>query len=210
MPPRPEALKIAAVLLAAGASSRLGRPKQSVKVHGESLVRRAALQLLTLNLASVTVVTGSGSGAVQQELQDLQLRMVHNDNWAQGIGGSIACGVLSIADQVDGLLIALCDQWKVDESDLNRLKSVWSADISRVCTASWNEEESLVYGPPVLFPRKFIRELVELEGDRGAKHLIARNIGEVKFVSMENAAFDLDSPEDLERLLRQAGPNPSS
>lgn len=210
MADRPEILRIAAVLLAAGPSSRLGQPKQSVKIDGESLVRRAALQLLKLNPVSLTVVTGSGGGAVKEDLRDLQLKIAHNGNWKQGIGGSIACGARNVTEKVDGLLISLCDQWKVDESDLNRLISVWSVDISVVISASWNDKESFIYGPPAIFPRKYIRELENLTGNQGAKALIAQNRDEVKFVAMENAACDMDTPADLEQLLRQAGPNPSS
>ncbi len=207
---RPETVKFAAVLLAAGSSSRLGQPKQSIKVRGESLARRAALQLLKLNPVSLTVVTGSVSDAVEEDLRDLHLEIVKNENWEQGIGSSIACGAQSVTGEADGLLIALCDQWKVDESDLNRLVSAWFCDISRIITASWNDNNAFIYGPPALFPRKLIRELIKLPGNQGAKALIARNKEQVKFVAMENAAYDLDTPADLEELFRQAGPNPSS
>lgn len=210
MASRPESARFAAVLLAAGSSSRLGQPKQSVKIFGDSLVRRAALQLLKLNPVSLTVVTGYGGDAVEKGLSDLQLRIVKNKNWAQGMGSSIACGARNVPQEVDGLLIALCDQWKVDENDLNRLISVWAFDISAVIASSWDGKKSLIYGPPALFPRIYIRELTKLMVDQGAKALIARNIDKVKFVAMENAAFDLDTPADLEELLRQAGPNPNN
>jgi molybdenum cofactor cytidylyltransferase len=210
MASRPETLRIAVVLLAAGSSSRLGQPKQSVKTNGDSLVRRAALQLLQLNPVSLTVVTGSGGAAVEEDLRDLQLNTVHNDRWEQGMGTSIACGAQNVTEKVDGLLVALCDQWKVDEGDLIRLVETWRTDISRIVSASWNDKKSFVFGPPTLFPRNYIRELSELWGNQGAKSLIARNMGEVKFVAMENAACDLDTPADLEQLLRQVGPNPNS
>ena len=197
-------------MLAAGASSRLGQPKQSVKISGDSLVRRAAMQLLKLNPVILIVVTGYGSDAVEKGLHDLKLRIVKNENWEQGIGSSIACGARNVTERVDGLLVALCDQWNVDESDLNYLVSAWSRDISRIITASWEENKSLIYGPPALFPRKYIRELRKLGGNQGAKALIAGNMDEVKFVEMENAAFDLDTPADLEELLRQAKLNPSN
>lgn len=207
---RPESTRFAAVLLAAGSSSRLGQPKQSVKISGESLVRRSAIQLLKLNPVVLIVVTGYGSDAVEEGLHDLQLRIVKNENWEQGVGSSIACGARNVTEEVDGLLIALCDQWKVDENDLNRLISAWSSDISAITASSWNETKSLIYGPPVLFPRKYIRELSKLSGNQGAKALIARNMDKVKFAAMENAAFDLDTPADLEQVLRQAGPNPNN
>ena len=210
MASRPESTRFAAVLLAAGSSSRLGQPKQSVKVSGDSLVRRAAMQLLKLNPVVLIVVTGYGSDAVENGLHDLKLRIVKNENWEQGIGSSIACGARNVTEEVDGLLVALCDQWRVDENDLNYLIATWSRDISKIIIASWQENKSLFYGPPALFPRNYIRELSELAGNQGAKALIAGNMDEVKFVEMKNAATDLDTPTDLEELLRQAKLNPSN
>ena len=168
------------------------------------------MQLLKLNPVILIVVTGSGSDGVKESLRDLQIRIVKNENWGRGIGSSIACGARHVSEEVDGLLIALCDQWRVDENDLNRLISVWFTDISRIISASWIEKESFIYSPPALFPRKYIRELTGLSGNQGAKALIAQNMAEVKFVAMENAAVDLDTPADLEQLLRQAGPYPSN
>lgn len=200
----------AAVLLAAGSSTRLGRPKQNVKVGGESLVRRAALQLLKLEPAQVIVVTGSGGGAVEEGLRGLHIECAQNELWEQGIGSSIAHGAGRVAEDVSGVLIALCDQWRVDENDLGRLTSAWLSDISRIFASCWFEEESFVYGPPVLFPRKYIRELEKLTGDHGAKPIIAANLEEVTFVAMDNAACDLDTRADLEHLFTQAGQNPSN
>lgn len=205
-----EAGKFAAVLLAAGSSSRLGLPKQSVMLDGVSLVRRAALELLKLDPISVTVVTGSGGDAVKKDLSGLRTLIAHNEDWAQGIGSSIACGARHVDEDTDGILISLCDQWKVDARDLGAIVSAWQSDISRIVSASWFDDEAFIYGAPTLFPRKYIRELQKLTDDRGAKSLIGRNREKVNFVTVENAAFDLDRPADLEQLFIQAGRNPSS
>lgn len=210
MAANPESKKLAAVLLAAGGSARLGQPKQMVKIYGQSLVRRAAIQLLALDPISLTVVTGSDADAVEKDLQDLPLGITQNDRWDQGMGGSIACGARTAAKEADGLMIVLCDQWKVDQDDLGRLVTAWTSDISRIFCAQWKGEESLIYGPPAIFPRILIRELGELMGDRGAKPLISANRDIASFVPMVNAAYDLDTAADLDGLFRQAGPNPSS
>ena len=197
-----ESGKFAAILLAAGPSSRLGQAKQLVRVDGESLVRRAVRLVLSMNPVSLTVVTGFAADAVEHELSDLPVRLVRNDDWEQGMGGSIACGVQNISEDVDGVLITLCDQWRLEDSDLFSLISIWLTDISRISVASWYEEKTLVYMPPALFPRYFIRELSNLHGNKGAKALIGQNLAKVQFVEMENAAYDLDRPEDLEQLLK--------
>ena len=199
-----ESARFAAILLAAGPSSRLGQAKQLVRVDGESLVRRAARLVLSTDPVSLTVVTGFAADAVKRELGDLPARLVQNEDWEQGMGGSIACGVRNISAEVDGVSITLCDQWRLDERDLFRLISIWLSDISRIVTASWYEKKVNIHGPPALFPRNYIRELGNLKGSQGAKALIGQNLANVQFIEMENAAYDLDRPEDLEQLLKRS------
>lgn len=199
----PETVKFAAVLLAAGPSSRLGQPKQLVKYEGESLVRRMARLLVMLEPETVTVVAGSDFDEVQRELSALPVVVVRNEDWERGIGSSIACGARNSPEAIDGLLIAVCDLWKLTELDLERLLSTWLTDISRISAAYWYEDKAIVYGPPSVFPRIMIRELKKLDGKHGAKALIARHLDEAQLVGIENAACDLDTPADLEQLLKR-------
>jgi molybdenum cofactor cytidylyltransferase len=210
MAKNPEFEKFAAVVLAAGSSSRLGQPKQLVKIEGETLVRRTCRQLLNLRPLSLTVVTGFSSASVREELSDLEVKVVRNDDWAQGMGSSIACGVQDVPEQAKGLLMTVCDLWKIGEPDLIDLLTAWSSNISVITATSWYDDKAFIYGPPVLFPRNMIRELKKLTGNQGAKALIAQNMSGVRFVEMENAAFDLDTAGDLEQLFKRTGPNPSS
>jgi CTP:molybdopterin cytidylyltransferase MocA len=97
-------------------------------------------------------------------------------------------------------LVTVCDQWQLESADLARLANHWFSDISRICLAEWKEGEALVSGPPVIFPRKLIPELKSMQAKRGARQLIDRYMDLVEFVEVQNAAFDLDRPEDLARL----------
>lgn len=191
---------LAAVLLAGGPSTRLGRPKQLVQVGGESLVRRTARLLLGLEPASVTVVTGCEAARVTSELEGLAVRVVYNRDWAQGMGASINAGARSLREGADGVLVTVCDQWRVEQDDLNRLAACWSSDISRICVANWKEGDAFVSGPPVIFPRKLIPELKSMQPERGARQLVDRYMDLVEYVEIQNAAFDLDRPEDLAKL----------
>ena len=197
---RPEGRRLAAILPAAGPSTRLGQSKQLVRMDGESLVRRAARLLLALEPESVTVVSGSDSGRVTREVEDLPVSVIHNPDWRRGMGGSIACGVHSLVEAPKAVLILLCDQWRLEKEDIERLIEAWNADISRIVAASWFRGKSRVYGPPVVFPGEYIRELKFLDEKRGAKYLIDREPGNVRFVRMDNAGFDLDCPADLDAL----------
>jgi len=191
---------LAVVLLAAGPSSRLGQSKQLVRKDGESLVRRSVRLLSSLQPAQLLVVTGCEAEKVQAELEGLPLRAVFNRDWAQGMGSSINRGARSLAPGAGGVLVAVCDQWRLQPTDLDRLLSTWRADPERICVASWKEGGAFVSGPPVIFPHKLIPELKSMQFDRGARQLIDRYMDLAEFVELPNAAFDLDRPEDLQRL----------
>jgi len=188
------------VLLAAGGSSRLGQPKQLVPIEGEALVRRTARRLLSLKPASLIVVSGCESAAVDVQLSDLPLQVVYNPDWQKGIGTSIAFGVQHLPKEVKGVLIMLCDQWGVNKEDLKHLFEVWATDISVVVTASWKDKNSNVFGPPAIFPGTLIHELVDLTADQGAKRIIEKYRSNSTFISMENASMDLDEPGDLQLI----------
>lgn len=188
------------VLLAAGPSSRLGQPKQLVEVGGECLVARSARLALGLAPAQLTVVSGCEAERVAAELDGLEVKIVFNRNWAAGMGGSINCGVRSLPLGMTGVLLMVCDQWRLEAADLERLVAAWSSDPSRIYVACWKEGAAEVSGPPVIFPGRLVPDLKGMQEQRGARQLIDRYMDIVEFVEMENAAFDLDRPDDLERL----------
>ncbi len=192
-------LNLAAILVAAGPSSRLGQPKQLVKFKGETLARRSAGMLVDLALNPV-VVTGCEAESVAAEMHRLPVNTVLNPEWEKGMGGSIAYGARFIPAYPDGILVAVCDQWLLEKDDLERLIESWASDVSRIHVASWTEGTAYVSGPPVIFPRKLHGELKGLEKSRGARQVIDRHIDIVEFVELESAAWDLDRPEDLEKL----------
>jgi len=193
-------LNLAAVLVAAGPSTRLGRPKQLVKFQGETLVRRSANLLLEAMGGPVVVVSGFESEPIKREVADLPVDAVFNPEWEKGMGGSIACGARYVKGIPAGILVGVCDQWQLSANDLGKLISAWQAQPRRIHTAYWQEGRAHVSGPPVIFPGKLRGELKGLEKSRGARQIIDRHIDIVEFVELESAARDLDRPEDLELL----------
>jgi molybdenum cofactor cytidylyltransferase len=196
-----ENLKLAAILVAAGPSTRLGQPKQLVEFKGESLARRSAGILADLVGDRAVVVTGCEAEKVATEIEDLPLRTVFNPDWEKGMGGSIACGARHVPEWPDGIMVMVCDQWLLSRNDLEKLIESWRAAASRIHVASWKEGTAFVSGPPVIFPGNLRGELKGLEKSRGARQLIDRYIEIAEFVELESAAFDLDRPEDLEKML---------
>lgn len=197
---RPDSLqKLGAVLLAAGGSSRMGSPKQLLRIEDEALVTRMARRLVELEPASVMVVTGAASQAVKDQLSGLPVQIVHNPRWQDGMAGSLAAGVKNLPAEIEGVLIMLCDQWRVGLEDLQALVRAWNTDISHISAACWHDKGRQVMGPPVIFPRALFGELISLKGDRGARAVIEKYRERASFVAMESACFDLDEPADLER-----------
>ncbi len=192
--------KLGVVLLAAGGSSRLGRPKQLLCIENEALVTRVARRLIELEPGVVTVVTGSDSQAVVDQLSGLPVQIVHNARWQEGMAGSLATGVKNLPEKIEGVLIVLCDQWQIGVTELQQLVQTWSSDVSHITTACWHEEGQQVIGPPAIFPRLLFKELTTLEGDRGARAVIEKHRDHSRFVCMENARYDLDIPTDLENF----------
>lgn len=203
---------LGALLLAAGSSSRLGQSKQLLQFDGEPLVRRQARLLLALDPVCVIVVTGAEQSAVEQALDGLPVQRVQNQNWQQGMGSSIACGIAAMPERVRGALLMLCDQWKITGEDLLALTQEWQRQPGAVAVAQWRDASSeepeepgqspgqssghLASGPPVVFPRVLFAKLVKLQGEQGARQVIRHFKGEVQRIMLPDAAFDIDQPGD--------------
>jgi molybdenum cofactor cytidylyltransferase len=187
-----------AILLAAGSSSRLGQSKQLLHIDGAPLVRRQAELLLSLEPACVVVVSGAEQLAVEEALHGLPVQRVHNPNWSQGMGTSLACGIRAMPERVRGALLLLCDQWRVSEGDLHGLVAAWHPSPTKAVSAEWNNDQGhAVAGVPAIFPRALFARLLKLQGDRGAQQLLKKYPGGTQHISMPNAAFDIDEESDL-------------
>lgn len=178
---------------AAGASERLGRPKQLVPYRGIPLLQHAVNIAKTLTADELIVVTGAHESPVRKAIKDPSVNWVHNPHWQEGMGGSIAVGAAEVSGRADGLLILLCDQWRVQASDLQALVETWQSDPGRIVTAKSGGQTM----PPVIFPSSLLERIRRLSGDRGAQSLIGDYSDIVTPVPMDNAAFDLDTEVHL-------------
>ena len=184
--------RLSAVLLAAGASRRLGHPKQLLVWRGETLVRRAARAALEAGADELIAVTGAHGDAVAAALAGLDLRVVHNESWSEGIGSSIAAGVRAASG--DAVLLLLADQPGVDAALLTELIAGMEAGHARVACAYAG-----AVGVPALFADAAdLAALRELSGDRGAKPLLAR-AENVFTIPAEQVVHDIDDEADWQR-----------
>lgn len=189
----------AVILLAAGASARLGQPKQLLQVEGKSLLRRAAEAAVASGAAPVIVVLGSDAQRLMPELSGLPVLSVLNSSWQQGMGSSLRCGVEAVLRQAPSaaaVLCMVCDQPWISATHLQALWSRYAAS-GRVIAVRHAGHP----GVPAIFPAKYLPALAGIAGDKGARSLLRRLPGaEVELVDLPEAAFDVDTPADLARL----------
>lgn len=189
------------VILAAGTARRFGALKQLQTIAGISLLRRAAQTALHTGLR-VLIVTGAEPERVGAELHDLPLHLLHNPNWARGMGGTLALAartLVAASPAPDAVLVLLADQPLVNSSDLAALLHEHQTHPTSIIAADYGER----IGPPCLFPSAYFDALAALDGDHGARALLQANRDAVRALPMPHAALDVDTPEDLARAAAQ-------
>ena len=191
---------IAAVVLAAGGSARLGRPKQLVPIHGEPLVRRAARAALDAGCRPVMVVLGAEREAVGAAVADLPIQPVGNPHWADGVGSSIACGVrAAAADGPAGCIVLPCDQPRLSEGVLAALIERYRRGEAQAVACAYGG----TVGAPVLFAPALFDRLSALTGDSGAKRVL-RGCAALQIVEFPGGELDIDTDADLRRATSPA------
>jgi molybdenum cofactor cytidylyltransferase len=181
------------VVLAAGASSRLGQPKQLVQIAGRPALQHVVGNAIAAAGSAVTVVLGSHAADVTRMLQHSSVTVLLNRQWEEGIGASIRCGVSALSPGCDAVMLLLGDQVAVTASDLKRLASAWNGQETVLAASVYSGQ----LGVPAIFPRWCFAELAQLRGDHGAKAIINRHASRLIHVPMPNAALDLDTLEDV-------------
>jgi CTP:molybdopterin cytidylyltransferase MocA len=182
-------LSIAAVVLAAGASRRLGEPKQLVMLGGETLLERAVRVAREAECSPVVVVVGAEYVQILGNSVLGDVVTVINDEWVEGMASSIRLGVRTLefaAKAAEGVLLMACDQPAVTAKHLCRLMASTEVKASRYAGKN---------GVPAFFPERYLEKLTELKGDAGARELLA----EARYEELENGELDVDTVEDLKR-----------
>ena len=187
---------IAAIVLAAGRSTRMGaQNKLLADIGGKPMVRRVVEAVLGSAARPVLVVTGHQQADVRAELTELDLSFVANPDFASGLSSSLKAGVRAVSDECAGALVLLGDMPQIEAAHLDRLIAAFVPGAIVVPVHEGRQ------GNPVLWPRSYFPELLQLEGDAGAKRLIAGHREQVREVDLGTPGIfaDIDTPEDLVR-----------
>jgi len=187
--------------MAAGASTRFGRPKQLIAYAGQSLLQHSIQVALNSNAATVLLVLGANVSLILDSIETNDTHIVVNNEWQEGMAASIRCGmnyILGINPLIEQLVFMVCDQPFVTSALLNDLLLQHRQTGQPIVVSNYGN----TVGIPALFHRSMFPLLSCLQGDKGAKKIIEQNTALVSSVLFPKGVVDIDTPEDYLNLTR--------
>ncbi|TWJ00728.1 molybdenum cofactor cytidylyltransferase [Mucilaginibacter frigoritolerans] len=188
---------IGIIILAAGSSSRLGKPKQNLVYKGQTLLQRAIETAHSSACETIMVILGANAEVIIPTINEPEISIIQNNNWIEGIASSIRLGVAKIQElnpAISSVILMLCDQPFIDTHILNMLTLAKTK--SGIAACGYND----TVGPPALFDKAYFDELLGLKGTEGAKKLLTKYTDTVTIVPFEKGKIDIDTLEDFEQL----------
>lgn len=189
------------VLLAAGNSSRLGRPKQTLAFKGKSLLRHSIDIAIKANIGPIMVVLGANAATIVQEIPEgVHCKM--NENWSDGMASSIVCGVRALIElhpAIEGGILMVCDQAFISAALINELILTHQHTQCSMVTCSYGN----TFGPPTFFHKSIFPELMELTGDTGARSILKKHATEVASIPFPEGVIDIDTESDYQKIAGQ-------
>lgn len=190
---------MAAIVLAAGAATRMRRSKQLLRFQGKVLIEHAITQAMQARFSPVIVVVGAEAAAVRDAIAALPVEIAQNENWQAGMGSSIAAGIRhlqQIAPDATAVAILLSDQPLVQSSHLSAMRDLLTDGTANIVAADYNA----TLGVPALFKRELFAQLALLPPDSGARRILRNFRSVVSAYPLPEAAIDIDTPDDYEAL----------
>ena len=190
---------IGIIILAAGASRRMGQPKQLLPYQGKPLIEQVTAVAIHSACEPIVVVLGAYASIIEPKLSHLNIRIACNEKWSTGMASSLQCGlsqIQAITSQLDAVIVMLGDQPFVSTSLIQQLVSSYRSNNFLIVASQYNN----IVGVPALFDRALFPELGKIEGDVGAKSIIRRYHSQVLSIPFAEAAIDIDTPENWKRF----------
>jgi molybdenum cofactor cytidylyltransferase len=187
------------IILAAGASTRLGRSKQTVPYKDSTLLKHTIKVALDATLGPVIVVTGANEKEITSDIEQEPVTIVFNKDYKEGIASSIKAGIEAIEQQhgdCENIILMVCDQPHVNKEILQSLVELSHSNHKPIAASAYKD----TIGVPALFHKSFFPDLLSLEGDEGGKKILLKYRSSVATVSFPSGEIDIDTPGDLEAL----------
>lgn len=188
-------MEVHTIILAAGNSSRMGQPKQLLRINDEALLVRTIKTVTAAGLLNteITVVLGSDYAQHRDVVSPLKVNIEHNINWADGMGSSLKYGLKKIMEQKPiGVLILVCDQPLLTPQHLQKIIQLFQASPQSIIASHYNNTN----GVPAIFPSPLFDQLLMIGDEQGAKKVLQENQHNLISVDFPDGAIDLDTPED--------------
>lgn len=196
----------AVLMIAAGESKRMGSPKQLLVVEGETIINRMIHIVKKAVNFPTYVILGAFAETIQAQFPNLEINIVNNTHWQEGMASSIRLGLNTAKAQIpalDGVMVVVCDQPYITESTITALLQLQKEKDTPMAAAYYDD----VMGTPALFHSSIFNELLSLKGDMGAKRIIQSRPEEVAKLHFEKGLLDIDTKEDYQALLKEINNN---
>jgi molybdenum cofactor cytidylyltransferase len=187
------------VILAAGASTRLGKPKQLLQYRGKTLLAHAINEAVNSNTDAIVVILGKDADLFKKEIDEKKVRVAVNSSWEEGMASSLRLGLDTLLNDkpyIDAVIFMVCDQPHVLSSLLNELIITQQKTTKQIVTCNYGDS----IGPPALFHKKYFKDLMKLSGDTGARKIIQQNMNDMTTILFPEGEIDIDTEEDYENL----------
>lgn len=191
---------IAILILAAGASSRMGRIKQLLPWEDTTLLGNTIKNAKVSNAGMIVVVLGANAESICNAITETDISSVENPAWQSGLGSSIACGtefLLKRDNKTNGILIMLADQPLIDVDYLNTMMAAFHPEQERIIATAYKSRA----GVPALFSKSYFKKLSKLDDDFGAKKIIGDKNENVLILDPGNKAIDIDTKMEYDKLV---------
>jgi molybdenum cofactor cytidylyltransferase len=190
---------IGIIILAAGNSSRLGRPKQLLSYDGRTLLQHSLYTASGSDAHPIIVVLGAHADQIINEIGSANAHVVVNTDWQHGMASSIALGLKTFIDinpSAEGVILMVCDQPFVTSGLLNELITAHKKTGKRIIACNYEN----TFGPPAFFHHSLFEELLQLKGDVGARSVVKQHAEEVEVIPFPKGTIDIDTETDYKNL----------
>lgn len=192
---------IAILILAAGASSRMGLPKQLLPWEDTTLLGSAIRKAKASDASTVVVVLGANAASIKNGITEKNVEIVENPHWSSGLGSSIARGtdfLIQSKNKTNGILILLADQPLIDTAYLNEMMAAFASDQRQIVATAYGNRA----GVPALFSEDYFKELTKLDDDFGAKKILDSHKKDALILNLGQKTVDIDTKSDYENLTK--------